>query len=444
MLAYAFLALCQGLLGIAYAKPVAVTPAATTEAIGLASEIDESAMMKVDAAQIRTKALEIIRVKVFPHDRQYAPQFADIEKFKVDFASERPCSIYEASVSEAKPTGKFIMRAQALTLDARFLRVPLWIRCSSPFTLTRAEGLRSFRYEGELYVRKDVTPENGIQLLAVNILNLEHYLRGVVPAEVSAAWPMETLKSQAVAARTYAVFHVSYARKTFPTRAYDVDDTIVYQAYTGIDNRHERTDDAVQLTSGQVILYGEHVIQAYYHADSGGVTAPAEQAFQRSVPYCVPKQEHYALDLIKSEWRVTHSLAEIAQKLQARGVLHAATELKDISIPEEGRAPAGRVQQLSLKLANGQTKEISVHEFKRAVSLGSTMFQISALNTEAGPRYEFIGRGSGHGVGMNQLGAKVLAETYSWDYEKILSFYYSGTEICSLESSTHKSCVQGG
>ena len=80
----------------------------------------------------------------------------------------------------------------------------------------------------------------------VKTMDIEEYLRGVVPSEMSSTWPMEALKAQAVAARTYAMGHLN------PARAYDVDDTVTYQAFH-LGRTRKRSDEAIKATKGEVL-----------------------------------------------------------------------------------------------------------------------------------------------------------------------------------------------
>ena len=110
-------------------------------------------------------------------------------------------------------------------------------------------------------------------LQTVNILPIESYLRGVVPAEMPSVWPPEALKAQAVAARTYAWSRL----KT--NRDYDVVPTAANQVYGGYRHEEASTDLAVSSTANQVVTYNGNVISALYHACAGGYTENSEYAF---------------------------------------------------------------------------------------------------------------------------------------------------------------------
>jgi stage II sporulation protein D len=132
----------------------------------------------------------------------------------------------------------------------------------------RDEHVKYKQYRGQIRVL--ATPA-GLQ--AINILALESYLRGVVPAEVPATWPIEAVKAQAVAARTYAWSRMKVNRE------WDVVPTAANQVYGGYQHEHDRSDLAVASTANLVLTYQGKVISAVFHAAAGGHTENSEYAF---------------------------------------------------------------------------------------------------------------------------------------------------------------------
>lgn len=110
-------------------------------------------------------------------------------------------------------------------------------------------------------------------LMTVNKLPLESYLRGVVPAEMPASWPLEALKSQAVAARTYAW------DRMFKDRAWEVMPTAAHQVYGGYARERATTDTAIAETVGVILTYNGRIVRALYHSTAGGHTENSEYAF---------------------------------------------------------------------------------------------------------------------------------------------------------------------
>lgn len=270
-------------------------------------------------------------------------------------------------------------------------------------------------------------------LEAINVLSLRGYLRGVVPSEVYHHWPMETLKTQAVAARTYAVYHIIHARRYVPNRLWDVDDTVMFQAYTGMTHRRESTDSAVFATEGQILMWRGQVIQAFYHADSGGSTEEASTVWQQAAPFTVSRSEATDLEMNSIQWERTVNLKELTSKLQEMGEWPADRQVVRVVVPMAGQTFTGRVKSLTLMDQKGSFVMIPNRTFKRAIGgLPSNLYSVD-FGSEAG-QLLVKGVGNGHGVGMSQQGAAALADQKSWSYRQILEYYYVRTTICTIDS----------
>ena len=378
-----------------------------------------------------------IKVKIFPHRRDYPPQGLDVVKDRVTIKANQPCSIYQGAKNRASRVGKRVSKAKTIQLVASQLNSAKWIHCKGPATLVRGEGLTAFRYDGSFYVHR-IGNGADATLEVINVVSLKTYLLGVVPSEVYPNWHIETLKTQAVAARTYAVFHLGQMRaKNHKRRLWDVDDTIAFQAYTGATMRSDRTDLAVNSTIGQIITHENDVIQAYYHADSGGQTEDAVNVWNQDIPYVKGRKENFEFELSSSAWEKKVALSQFTAKLRSMGYLRAKETLKGLWIPVAGTTESGRVRVVTLQL-KGQDKyrNITVEAFKRAAGrLPSTMFSMTLVREKKKQMIAISGFGSGHGVGMTQQGAALLASDKGWTYDQILSYYYSGTEICSLKDN---------
>jgi stage II sporulation protein D len=129
-------------------------------------------------------------------------------------------------------------------------------------------GAEQRRYAGIL----EIIPKAGSRILPVNVLPMEDYLAGVVPAEMPAYWGIEALKAQATAARTYAVGHLGGA--DYDLRASESD-----QAYSGLTDQRPDSRTAVEATRGQVLTYQGKLITAFYMASDGGHTESSEYRF---------------------------------------------------------------------------------------------------------------------------------------------------------------------
>lgn len=381
------------------------------------------------------------------------------------------------------------------------------------------------------------------KLICVNVIQIEEYLWGVVPAEVPSNWPVEAIRAQAVAARTYAL----RVLMQYPDRPFDVYSTVLDQVYNGASGETTSTTSACNDTWGIVCTYDGLPIIAYYHAASGGWTASGLEMFGRNLPYLrsVPSR-----DSTINRWIYRISTSSLAAALRTIGIqvgniqrvfVHRfssegrADEVKIIhsggvsivsgadlrraldpqnlestyftvegqeapAIPDENShvetqpaflsddvesyslvnpriyvpypVPSGidmcsvasagttttpgtltvigsdgefhytagtiwiaqpvRVFDLTINAIGGE------FSFTQIIPQGSDTGTSADTETVEDPgtgvgnpsngSIIFVGHGSGHGVGMSQHGARVLAEN-GWTYDSILSYFYSGIEL---------------
>ncbi len=115
----------------------------------------------------------------------------------------------------------------------------------------------------------------------INDISLESYILGVVPSEMPSKWNPEALKAQAIAARSYAIANLGKRG----SKGYDLKDTPEDQAYGGASAETLETNQAVKSTQGEVLVYQNKVISAYYHASAGGHTRNAGEVWNRDLPY---------------------------------------------------------------------------------------------------------------------------------------------------------------
>jgi stage II sporulation protein D len=166
------------------------------------------------------------------------------------------------------------------------------------------------------------------KLISINYVELENYLYGVVPNEISASWGMESLKAQAVAARTYAVANIN----PNASYGYDMDDNQNSQVYRGFISEKEATTNAVNETRGEMIYYNDKLIQAFYHSTSGGSTENSGNVWFENLPYLVGVEDAFSdrSGSPYSEWQKSYQKNEIIKKLKDDG--HNASELYLIEI----------------------------------------------------------------------------------------------------------------
>ena len=256
---------------------------------------------------------------------------------------------------------------------------------------------------------------NGNNITAINHVDLEHYLYSVVGAEAVSTWPIEALKAQAVAARSYAL----YKRKTSGTQLYDVDTTQSTQVYKGLNTEYVTTHEAVNTTAGQIMTYDNSVILAAFHSSSGGHTENVEDIWTSPLPYLrgVVDYDH---DSPVFEWNKDFSLSEF-KSLLGIGV----GNIKSL-IPEKV-TPRGRVVTMKVVGDRGTT-QVSGKKIRKLLDLRSTLFRIQAN----GNNVKVYGRGFGHGLGLSQWGAFHLAKQ-GVNYHQILAHYYQNARLSQFK-----------
>ncbi len=332
---------------------------------------------------------------------------------------------------------------------------------------------RSYRGNLELFWR-------GAELRIINILALEKYLYGVVPAEMPHDWHSEALKAQALASRSYAMKKVQENKSA--VEGYDLNATIYDQVYRGYEVEKPESNAAVDATKGQVLMCEGKIITASFHSCSGGHTENNENVWQGSaVPYLrgvlSPGEEgskYYS-------WTQTVTASEFLRRVEEKKGIKLGN-FKQLNILEKG--VSGRVKVLEVVGSTG-TATLTGEELRKAADLRSSLVSLdyspggvsaslaliassgihqvlantlNILSTQGNSPASlplailsstglitldetyslslssdvitFIGQGWGHGVGMPQWGAKARAEE-GLAYDKILTYYYQGVQIAS-------------
>lgn len=352
------------------------------------------------------------------------------------------------------------------------------------------EGLNL--YTGDLHLS---AAEGKLQ--AVLWAPIEEYLMGVVPYEMSDDFPLEALKAQAIAARTYTLKNLQ------PTRSYDMTDTPNDQVYYGLNPEKTNAAQAVSQTRGIACFYHGDLAQCYYTASNGGFTESALNAWGREdIPYLRITEDRYDFQNPASEVRTASLPGAISaqakqlnpallkllmDKLQPRmKALGFSDHPEDIRIeaiqdiqPHSSRygGEQGVMRYLRFDLrvsgrsfekaeeeisfsqpagmtpAPGQGEGTSLSAFRNLpgkVSVDLELFPdveaalglsinrssnelVHVEKTEA----DFVIRFTryGHGVGLSQRGAEWMALTYGWDHAQILRFYYPGTELKQVDTA---------
>ncbi len=258
----------------------------------------------------------------------------------------------------------------------------------------------------------------GKGLLLVNHVDLEEYVKGVVPAEVNSAWHLEMLKVQAVATRTYAL----YQHMLSSTRDYDVVAGIQDQVYRGRRGIDARVVEAVESTRGLVVTYQSAPIYAAFSSTTAGITEDAITVWSKDLPYLKGVECPFDIESPYYQWKASVKLETLEKNLRRQGF--AMGTISDIAPLTYSRA--GRVATLRIVHSNGELT-LQGEDLRKSVGytvVPSTQFVIESVGQDV----VFSGYGAGHAVGLCQWGAKELAEL-GYSFSSILGYYYPGTEL---------------
>jgi stage II sporulation protein D len=269
-------------------------------------------------------------------------------------------------------------------------------------------------YRGELRIAKNARGDMDV----INVLDAEAYLYGVVPKEMSPKWHIEALKAQAIAARTY----VLYQKEKSKDRDYDVIATTASQVYGGAGAESVISNQAVDETKGMVLLYNGKLALTYFHANSGGMTEDARRVWSADVPYLKTVRDDYSVKAPGCLWKLSLNIDKIRVALNRKGVdVGQIEKLMPVDI-----SPSGRVTKIKI-FHGGRESVLTGNDFRLKTDptqVKSTLFTM----TNEGDEIHLEGKGSGHGVGMSQWGAYIMARE-GFSYGDILRHYYYGVEL---------------
>jgi len=338
-----------------------------------------------------------------------------------------------------------------------------------------------YKYYGDF----EYTRIGGGNLVVVNYLNIEDYVKGVIPYEMSPSWPLEALKAQAVCARTYAMSHLN--RHSY--FGFDLCNTDDCQVYYGTNRANITTDRAVEETAGAYLTYNGTLCETYYFSSDGGATETGSKVWTYDHGYLIgkldPYEEAVAGVISNYYWTYTFTGAELATKLQRQGAKCSDTIVK-FEILEF--TDVGNVYKIRFTDSAGKTFTYQKAAARSIIGLRSQRYTVSSSlgdNSEpiyvnsasgmlGGPvssayvigadgteqlnsnevyaisgtgdidvvgsaekpgssnepiTFTIKGSGWGHNVGMSQWGAYSMAKNYGKTYEEILTFYFSNTQV---------------
>ena len=325
-------------------------------------------------------------------------------------------------------------------------------------SLVRAQGTPS--YGGRLEI---LDTENGLVL--VNEIDMEEYLKKVIPSEMPSSYEKEALKAQAVCARTYAF--MQSRSNSYSEYGAQIDDSTQFQVYNNVDP-DEKTAQAVQETYGKMLYYNENPITAYYFSTSCGTTTNASiwDSDPEDTPYlrCLSLQtarsrlsfaseEAFASFIKKKNFPAYDASYPLYRwNFKTNGTIIASHvggvgKITGVSVTERG--PGGVAMKLLVKGSEGETTISGQNAIRSALGDASLTLTLMDGKTSDGwsllpsgflaieetgtdeqgvVQFRVYGGGYGHGVGMSQNGAQGMAKA-GMGYEEILKYFYDGVTI---------------
>jgi SpoIID/LytB domain protein len=287
-------------------------------------------------------------------------------------------------------------------------------------------------------------------MTVVNTLNIEEYLYAVIPSEMPTSWPEESLKAQAIAARSYTLAY----RGQFRDKGFDLYGTPHSMAYHGVETESTATTAAVDATRGIILRGGAEPLKAYFSANHGGYSEDSQtmwgyDAYMAAVPdKLLPVRKTFLpldeLDAWIRETPRTYSYVSRLSYVSAyrwekwvrpeeirRRLPQDPGEIQ--SIVSRGRGISGRIYELEVR-GTKQSVMVKGDAIWNAMgSLRSSLFTIASKRNAKGEIEYFIFRGAGygHGIGMDQHGAAGMAGA-GYKAEEILRHYYPRAELGQL------------
>ena len=273
---------------------------------------------------------------------------------RVQLAAATSWTLADATGAKTALAGGPLTLDTKLAFDGKALEPPLTLTAKEPIAV---DG-RAFR--GRLVVVPD-----GKQLDVVDVVPLEAYVEGVVPAEMPSTWAPEALKAQAVAARSYALANLAKGRP------FDLYGDTRSQVYGGVGAETAAASAAVDATKGQVVLYRGKVADTLFFSSSGGRTASALESTGIDVPYLVPVDDPYDTLSPYHDWGpVLFDAAAVAERLKLSAPVASVAA---------GDGPSGRVETMVVTSDDAAQVTLTGNQVRSALGLRSTWFTPTLL-----------------------------------------------------------------
>lgn len=300
------------------------------------------------------------------------------------------------------------------------------------------QGSANRQYRGQMLIKGEKD-----NFTLINKVELTPYLFSVVPSEIYASWPVEALKAQAVAARSYTLNNLG----RHSSDGYDLCSSVHCAAYNGIGSENERTSRAVLATQGESAYYDGKVIEAVFSSNSGGFTERSDQIWSADLPYLRGSNQmkdndyNFPLEPLKLKNWIFNSPASYSKDFGSSNyrwqlnipaeVIEYRSEISPIkNIEVLKRSKGGTITSLKISGEDNE-KTYSVSQVRRVLGgLKSSRFYYEShydKNDNLNALYIY-GSGWGHNLGLDQSASAGMGKA-GFDYKEIIKHFYPGVEI---------------
>ena len=255
------------------------------------------------------------------------------------------------------------------------------------------------------------------QLFVVNYVDIESYLKSVVPSEMFPTWSMEALKAQAVVARTYALY-----RRTGPSKEYDLCSGVRSQMYKGVDSERSNSNMAVYLTKEMCLYDNRKLVPSYFHSTCGGNTVNADSIWRKALDSIEGVDCKFCKDSPHYKWKKSMGRRKLGKILSKKG--YKIGKIKTIMIVKD------KPYKIFIEDKYEKSQVLDMSKFRFLV--GSEIIRSNNFKVKVGLfRVKFKGNGWGHCVGLCQWGAQGMA-LKGYSYKQILQHYYPNLDLKKL------------
>lgn len=348
------------------------------------------------------------------------PKYPTTDEVRVllsSFASQATISTYSPSSLLNSDTGKVILKNQTLKnlkISAKSRGILLNQRPTGYKKLKIVPGNGGIVKVNNQFIKGSVEVINNKRnLQIINILNVEEYLASVVLGEIGEGAPLEALKAQAVASRTYTLYSMLRSK----TREYDVRKSS--QNYPGSREESPVIKKAVKQTKDEIMVRnGGDLFPAFFHGVCGGATEYAGNVWKGEI-YPLGVKCTYCKGAKHYSWKAAIPIANMVSKFKKAG--YKIKDIRDI-IPYKKSKVSARITVVKVRDSRNREAIIRTDKVRNIIGpdlIRSTNFKVKVIKDMV----HFRGLGWGHGVGMCQAGAVEMAKM-GCNYKKILKYYY--------------------